>query len=652
MPNDTVADQVGMLSQYRLLDASQLEEVRALQGRFADARGLFRELVQRGWLTSWQAGQLVQGKGADLVLGPYILLNLQGEGGAGQVFKARHTGIDRVCALKVVRKDLTTDPEIVGRFRREIELASHINHPNIVHAFDAGAIGAALVLAMEFVDGVDLDRLVKERGPLPVPAACDFIYQASLGLQHAHEQGLIHRDIKPSNLLATQRGLAQSTTCYGIVKILDFGLARLQEPGRSSTRNLTLLAGSAVMQGTPDYMAPEQAIDFHSADTRADIYSLGCTMYFLLAGHPPFPGGSLPEKLLKHQTQAPPPIESIRKDVPPAVAAAVARMLAKRVPDRFQTPAEVAKLLLPLVPVRKDKQEPATSVSAALNAVRPPASGNPVARRSQLIVPKKNATTVKLATYQQKQRQIWRAVVGGGTLAFVLFAALFAWMVTRPAELTGSFRADTNPRGLRTFDTTIKSESKPQAKTSPGRDFDGKKDFIEVAHQPELDPPLLTLSVWTFLTEFPKDRQWVVNKNRHEHTEGYYALLIKGQKVGAYLNIGGKPEDANETWSNADVLKLNVWQHLALTYNGVALTIYCDGKDVGLKAVGKPRPQAQAHALAIGRRQDGFGSSYFKGKLDDIRVYNRDLQLKDIQELHRLPETPPGQPGLVYQKKF
>jgi serine/threonine protein kinase len=356
MATSSVNAVVSVLRGHKLLEPAQLDELaRSLQPRCPTTQALAKELLQRGWLTPYQANHLLQGKTDALVLGPYVLLERLGEGAMGEIFKARHTSMNRLAAVKILRKDLLTDSDAVGRFFREVEVLSHVSHANIVRAYDADVLGKTHYLAMEYVEGTDLDQLVRERGPLSIPQACDYIRQAANGLQHAHEKGLVHRDIKPSNLLVSQPKAQSKPTSstefdlsacgseFGLVKILDLGLARLQQPAEGSrTRNLTLLAGNQVMQGTPDYMAPEQALDFHSADIRADIYSLGCTLYFLLAGKPPFEG-TLHEKLLKHQTAEPAHITSVRGDVPAGLLPIMRKMLAKRPPDRYQTPGELAR---------------------------------------------------------------------------------------------------------------------------------------------------------------------------------------------------------------------------------------------------------------------------------------------------------------------
>ncbi|HEV3255341.1 MAG TPA: protein kinase [Gemmataceae bacterium] len=329
---------VDALRQCRLLETAQLEEVaRTLQARFPDPKSLARELMQRGWLTSYQANQLLQGKGQELVVGSYILLEKLGEGGMGQVLKARHRNLGRIVALKLIRKERLAHPDAVRRFQREVRSAAALSHPNIVHAYDADEISGTHLLVMEYIEGaIDLAKLVKKNGPLPVPQACEYIRQAALGLQHAFERGLVHRDIKPANLLLTANGT--------VVKVLDMGLARLDQSTADDDKSSTMTQEGAVM-GTPDYIAPEQALESHTVDIRADLYSLGCTFYYLLTGRAPFAGGTVMEKLLKHRLQEPKALEALRPDLPPDVAAVVRKMMAKRPDDRFQTPAEVEAAL-------------------------------------------------------------------------------------------------------------------------------------------------------------------------------------------------------------------------------------------------------------------------------------------------------------------
>jgi serine/threonine-protein kinase len=332
-----------------LLAAAQLAELsRCPEARDPSPTPLARVVFRRGWLTRFQLNAVAAGRAGDLTVGPYLLLERLGEGGMGTVYKARHQHMQRAVALKVIRKDRLASPKAVKRFYQEIKLAGALHHPNIVLAYDAGPAGRNHYFAMEYVEGVDLARLVKENGPLPVPQACDYVRQAALGLQHAHEKGLVHRDIKPSNLLVSRApadtgasAASEAAPRGDVVKLLDLGLARLQGDGDTGmTRTGTVV-------GTPDYLAPEQALNAKAADIRADLYSLGCTLYCLLTGKPPFRCDEVAEVLLKHQLEKPLPLAERGVEAPEEVQAILDRLLAKHPEERFQTPSELADALAP-----------------------------------------------------------------------------------------------------------------------------------------------------------------------------------------------------------------------------------------------------------------------------------------------------------------
>jgi serine/threonine protein kinase len=293
---------------------------------------------------------------ADLAQHPrYHVQHLLGVGGMGKVYRAEHRVMGRAVALKVINPALVVDPVAVERFHREVKTAAKLNHPNIVISYDAEQAGRLHFLVMEFVEGVDLGWVVEKQGPLPVPTACDYLRQAALGLQHAHELGMVHRDIKPENLMLTNKGE---------VKILDFGLARFA----SETSKRGNLTESGSLMGTPDYMAPEQADDARRADIRADIYSLGCVLYFLLTGQAPFPKHGLIAKVMAHREETAKPVASFRKDVPTNLTAVVERMMAKNPAKRLQTPAEVAQALMPFTgsPDARPRRWPFALVTAGL----------------------------------------------------------------------------------------------------------------------------------------------------------------------------------------------------------------------------------------------------------------------------------------------
>src|SRR5262249_4005519 len=259
------------------------------------------------------------------------ILRELGRGGMGGVYLARQTMMDRQVGIKGIHRSPLDRPGAVGRFRCEIRAAAQLSHPNIVTAYDAEEAGDLHMLVMEFVPGQSLAEVLK-RGPLPVANACHYVRQAALGLQHAHERGMVHRDIKPQNLMLTPKGR---------VKILDFGLAQVVRRGHSGTG----LTSEGACVGTPDYIAPEQATDARLADIRSDLYSLGCTLYCLLAGRSRFREDTAMKTILAHLEKEPQPLPELRPDVPEALWEVVARLLAKDPASRYQKPMEVAQAL-------------------------------------------------------------------------------------------------------------------------------------------------------------------------------------------------------------------------------------------------------------------------------------------------------------------
>jgi serine/threonine-protein kinase len=330
-----------------LLDGPQWAAVAASLPETPRGRVIARALVERGLLTRFQAEQLLAGRPGGFFLGPYRILDQLGQGGMGRVYKAEHRALKRIVALKALAPSVLKSERAEELFLREVRAVARLVHPNIVTAFDADrAANGRYYLVLEYVNGPNLDHLVRDGGALPVGQACAFVCQAARGLQHAHDRGLLHRDVKPANLLLQRSG--SGPDARAVVKISDFGLARLHEPraGPNDTAGTIMTKDNAVI-GTPDYLSPEQARDVHRADVRSDLYGLGCTLYFLLTGEVPFPGGGTLQKLLRHGTEEPVPVEEIRLDVPHAVAAVVRRLMAKKPEDRFQTAAEVMAALEP-----------------------------------------------------------------------------------------------------------------------------------------------------------------------------------------------------------------------------------------------------------------------------------------------------------------
>ena len=293
-------------------------------------RRLARQMVLDGLLTRFQAEQFLLGKHRGFSLAGYRILERLGAGGMAVVYVAEHELMRRLVAIKVVP---STGPErqaAIQRFCREARAAAVLSHPNIVRVYDFRQEGNSYFLVMEYVDGPDLEQLLAKHGPLPIPLACDYMLQTALALQHVHDQGLIHRDVKPSNLLVD---------AVGTVKLFDLGLALFRSDNERD--------GREGIVGTADYIAPEQVVDSHTVDARADIYSLGATLYTLLTGETPFGSGTVQQKLLWHQIRQPASLRDKRPDAPQELDELLFYLMAKKPDHRPSNCAEVAALLAP-----------------------------------------------------------------------------------------------------------------------------------------------------------------------------------------------------------------------------------------------------------------------------------------------------------------
>jgi serine/threonine-protein kinase len=348
MPIESVHSLLALLQRLRLLIPEEVEEIRReLGAHFTNPHELADYLSEVGWLTEYQVRLLFTGRWEELSIGPYLILDRLGEGGVSEVFKAWDTSKGRHVALKVLHPHLTDHASAVREIQRELQAVTRLAHPNIIQTFDADRFGASHYFAMECIEGLDLDRYVRQSGPLPIAQACEYIRQVAQGLQHAHQSGLVHRDIKPANLFLVNPPQPGRRGPDPIVKILDWGLARIRPDagGEIDPSIHNREAEKGMLIGTADYIAPEQARDPCLVDIRADIYSLGCTFYFLLTGQPPFPGSSLMQKLLQHRDAERPLMGDVRPDVPEELAAVVQRMMARQPEERYAIPLLVVGAL-------------------------------------------------------------------------------------------------------------------------------------------------------------------------------------------------------------------------------------------------------------------------------------------------------------------
>ncbi|HEY2910321.1 MAG TPA: serine/threonine-protein kinase [Gemmataceae bacterium] len=355
----------GMIDETKL--SSYLQRREFARGLPADAREFADDMVRDGILTYFQAEQFLLGKWRGFTIGKYKLLERVGVGGMGQVFLCEHMFMKRRVAIKVLPPAKAEQPAALGRFYREARAAGGLSHPNIVRTHDIDQDGNLHFIVMDYVDGANLLDVVKKFGPMNLERAVSYTRQAAFGLDYAFRSGIIHRDVKPGNVLIDRKGIA---------RILDLGLARFY---KDHSDQLTMKYDDKIVLGTADYVAPEQVANSHSVDIRADIYGLGATFYFLLAGHPPFPIGTVSQKLLWHRTKEPTPLQQIRPDLPDGIVQIVHRMMAKDAKARFQTPAQVMTeldaWLSQATPLPPDEEMPQLSLAATEGAEEVPESG-------------------------------------------------------------------------------------------------------------------------------------------------------------------------------------------------------------------------------------------------------------------------------------
>lgn len=523
-------------------------------------------------------------------LGDYELLAKLGAGGMGTVYKALHRRMHRVVALKVLRADLKNKPDLQARFEREVRTAARLTHPNIVTAHDAREDKGFHYLITEFVDGHDLDRLVKQQGPMSPPQAMNYILQAARGLAYAHQRQVIHRDIKPANLLVDRSG---------ILKILDMGLARLADESEwPSSLNPTLTASGMIM-GTAAFMAPEQARDTRNADERSDVYALGCTLYFLLMGKPPYSGATAVEMILAHTND---PIPSLTRSgrgepIPEPLQALFRRMVAKRADDRCQQMTEVVETLENML-----QTAPTTTDNDSLTIVRrtptpraAPKSAKPLVKALLIAVPAS-------------------LLIGG--------IALMDWVTFRRGD-----QPQSNPTPAPAVAGTSSTPA-PPVTSSPiapaaaaaalryGLSFNGQNSYVAVPSlQLERNLPV-TLEAWVLVRS-----QRVANVLSWLGPD-WIALFQSGDgNWGIGRRLG---DDSRLAVAKNELIALERWTHLAATIEGEKLALFVNGQRVPIDPVQYPMPETQGGLYVGGVRPDLLPADqndrFFDGLIDAVRI--------------------------------
>jgi serine/threonine-protein kinase len=596
MSSVTIDGIVHAIRDQRLLRPAQLEELSTkLCSAFPDPRNLARELIRRSWITPYQANLLLQGRFSELAIGSYVVLQRLGEGGHGLVFKAKHRGLGRVSAVKLIPPDRLAGEDAVGRFFQSVRAVSMLDHPNLVLAQDADEADGTYLLMMEYIEGgVDLGRLVAQRGAFPITSACACIRQAALGLQHGVERGLIHGGLKPSKLLLTR----DRTT----IKVLDVGLARVGPRGESEANE----KGPSDL----DFLSPEQAGPPYTADARSDVYALGCTFYFLLTSRVPFPGGTPAQKRQMHLSREPEPIERLRPEVNTDIAAILKRMMAKQPEARYSSLGEVAQALTAVVNTSigaellpKDWEADVSvweeldfSADGSGAGIQPAASEPGVSRRGLL----------------------WLAA---GAVGVFIAAAVAIGLIFR---MSGS-RSET-PEAVVT--------GTPAAKLASLLEFDGKDDFITLPDNLIRASGTLTFEAWV-RTE--RKGGVILGYENEPYPEG------ATERVPAvYIGDDGKVyacfwEGDSKPIASPDAIADGRWHHLAFVANDKAQTLFIDGKQAAT------RPGKGLNHLSMSHNQLGgghvadwiaAGADAFRGSLRDVRVWyvvrNADEIKKDM----------------------
>lgn len=551
-----------------------------------DGAELAKMLAQHGALTKYQATVLCQGE-SGLRMGEYILLDQIGAGGMGQVFTARHRRMDRVVALKVLPKTAMNSPEAIKRFQREVKAAAKLTHPHIVNAYDASEQDGVHFLVMEYVAGHDLSSVIKRQGPLPVERVMTYLQQAALGLAFAHSKGVVHRDIKPANLLLDAEGT---------VKILDMGLARL-DGDNANLAAVDELTYSGQVMGTADYMAPEQALDTRTADAKADVYSLGCTMYRLLTGRRVYQGETAVQKILAHREHPIPALESPHGSVPAALEALYRRMMAKK-PEERPTMVEVAAELESLLQAAGVGRVYQPSTPKNVNAARTAASGDRVGGGSN----------------GGRRPPLKFLAAAAGAAAVFLFGV---WLIIRDKDGKIVAEIDAGPGTKLNMPEggSIEVAASPSAEapnllplpTDSALEFDGKSSYVVIPTLKRDQTSPVTIEAWVEAIELERSK----------------VIVAFGGKAFCSLNLSDKNWFVNDPTlqSFLETPLTTGLVHLAFVADDQEGRLYVDGKLADrLPRTNELADVEEKHAWLGAGLHRGRPNYFFQGRLYEVSI--------------------------------
>lgn len=592
-----------LVRQLQLVSEPALREtIDALGVRAANVDDLAAEFQKRGLLTEFQARTILRGAGGSLVVGQYVVEAPLGAGGMGRVYRARHRMMDRAVALKVLHRKSLSNPRGIERFLQEVKVAARLDHPNIVTAFDAGEAHGRPYLVMEYVDGRDLASVVNESGPLSVAAALKAVLQAAEALHSAHGQGIVHRDVKPSNLLIDRDGR---------VKLLDLGLARWSRSDNRWSGTESEPSSEGFILGTTHFLSPEQAADRGELDHRTDIYSLGCTLYFLLTGKRVFPASSPIDVLFAHRYQAPPQLSLALPGLDPGIDELFQRMLQKNPEDRPGSMADVAASLRTLLGrAESDLEEDLTPSE--------PEHATVTIAPSVTFAPLSDTSATGYRRRPRQRPELWM----GGALLLLLLAVGVGWLQSLardpPAAVADSEppAADVPPRN---GELPQPAANDPPAPVIPaGLEFDGRESEAVIVDWTLPRESPCTIEV---ITTPRRDQPFGTLVSYYEGIDGWM-LGLAGDRWCLTVSQGGIP---HARLLSTMPVRWNEPQLVAVVFDGDRIALY-DGGELQAEWESEPLYLWSQNTLRIGRaRGTNTGDEqWYSGLLHQLRISSID----------------------------